>query len=287
VKSEFTVSHRNKKPTGEEKRGGYIKQSASGSPLISVITAVLNARNDLENAIKEVQGQTYANVEHIIIDGGSTDGTAEVLRRNDAEVDYWISEADMGIYDAMNKGVEAAAGEWIYFLGADDAFYSPDTLRLIFEDQWIPDEVAVLLGSVMYPDGRLFKSRFAKSMYFKNTIHHQGVFYRYNLFEGFRYGASASAGSARHYYISGDYQLNFMLFLQGAQYVHVNQIIAKCGRGLSMQGKLLGYLEEISIRHEYLGFFKAMFFDAFTLLRYLYKRIVKTALRLGSQHVRQ
>lgn len=275
MKWEFVESRPNKKLTGGKKGGGYVKQSAPDLPLISIITAVLNARDDLENAIKEVKGQTYSNVEYIIVDGGSTDETIEVLRRNDGAIDYWMSEVDMGIYDAMNKGVEAANGQWLYFLGVDDAFYGRNTLRLVFEDRRIPDEVTVLLGNVMYSDGQLFKSRFAKSMYFKNTIHHQGVFYRRELFDGFRYGMSTLAGSRRRYHISGDYQLNFMLFLKGAKYIHVNQIIAKCGRGLSMQGQLLGYVEEIVIRHEYLGFFKSMVFDACTLLRYLYKRIAR------------
>jgi glycosyltransferase involved in cell wall biosynthesis len=261
--------------SGGRKLRGSAGRSVPGLPLISVITVVLNARNDLGNAIKEVKDQSYTNIEHIIIDGGSTDGTADVLRKNDGRIDYWLSEADMGIYDAMNKGIEAADGEWLYFLGVDDAFYSRDTLRLILEGQSISDEVTVLLGNVIYPDGRLFKSQFDKSMYLKNTIHHQGVLYRRNLFEWFRYGISVSDGSRRCYHISGDYQLNLMLFLQGAKYIHVNQIIARCGKGLSMQGKFLGYREEILIRHEYLGFFKAMFFDSFTLIRYLYKRIVK------------
>ena len=269
-------SHGYKKLTGGKKWSGSLRQSIPGLPLVSVITVVLNARNHLGNVIRQVGDQTYPNIEHIIIDGGSTDGTTEVLRRNDGAIDYWMSEVDMGIYDAMNKGVEAADGEWFYFLGVDDAFYGLDTLRLVFGDHSIPDEVTVLLGNVIYPDGQLFKSRFAKSMYFKNTIHHQGVFYRRNLFDRFRYGMSASAGSRRHYYISGDYQLNFKLFLEGAKYIHMNQIIAKCGKGVSMQGKLLGYVEEIVIRHEYLGFFKSMVFDAFTVLRYLYKRISKT-----------
>ena len=265
-----------KKVTGGKKRGGSLRQSIPGLPLISVITVVLNARNHLGSVIRQIGNQTYPNIEHIIIDGGSTDGTTEVLRRNDDAIDYWMSEVDMGIYDAMNKGVDAADGEWLYFLGVDDAFYRRDTLRLVFGDHAIPDEVGVLLGNVIYPDGQLFKSRFARSIYFKNTIHHQGVFYRRSLFEGFRYGMSALDGSRRRYYISGDYQLNFKLFLEGAKHIHVNQIIAKCGRGLSMQGKLLGYVEEIVIRHEYLGFFKSMVFDAFTLLRYFCKRISRT-----------
>jgi len=267
----------NKKLTGGIKRGGCIKKFKSDLPLISIITVVHNAKNKLQEVIKEVKSQTYSNKEHIIIDGGSDDGTLDVLRKNDGNIDYWISETDTGIYDAMNKGIEAADGEWLYFLGVDDVFDNRDTLKLIFKDRAIPVDIAMLLGNVIYSDGKLFKSRFGKSMYFKNTIHHQGVFYRYNVFEQFRYGASTSGNqSTKQYRISGDYQLNFLLFLQRAKHIYVNKIIAKCGSGISMQGNLSGYIEEIFIRHEHIGFFKAIFFDTFTFLRYFYKKILKT-----------
>jgi len=264
----------NKKLTGGRKRGGCIKKFKPDSPLISIITVVHNEKNKLQEVIKEVRSQTYLNKEHIIIDGGSDDGTLDILRKNDGNIDYWMSETDTGIYDAMNKGIEAADGEWFYFLGVDDVFYNRDTLKLIFKDRAIPIDIAMLLGNVIYGDERLFKSRFGKSMYFKNTIHHQGVFYRHNVFEQFRYGASTSGNqSTKHYRISGDYQLNFLLFLQRAKHIYMNKIIAKCGSGISMQGNLSGYIEEIFIRHEQIGFFKAIFFDTFTFLRYFYKKI--------------
>ena len=248
-------------------------------PLISIITVVHNAQNNLEEAIEDVENQTYSYKEHIIIDGGSTDGTLDILRKKDKDIAYWVSEADQGIYDAMNKGIDAAEGEWIYFRGVDDTFYSRDTLKAIFGDRVIPDDIAMLLGNVIYADGRLFKSRFNSWLYFKNTVHHQGVFYRSKVFDQFRYGDSALGGSNRHYHISGDYQLNFMLFLQRAKHINVEGIVARCGSGISMQGKLLGYVEEVLIRHECIGFFKAIFFNSFTFFRYLYKRMFNKAIK--------
>ena len=123
---------------------------------------------------------------------------------------------------------------------------------------------------------RLFRNRFGKSMYFKNTVHHQGVFYRRGVFERFRYGKSLPSGRTRQYFISGDYELNLLLFLQGAQHIHVNEVIARCGDGISMQGNTRGYVEEILIRHEHIGFLRAIFFDAITLLRYLFKKTTMT-----------
>ena len=265
--------------TGGGKKGGLVKKSSPGIPLISVITVVHNAENMLESAIREVRNQTYSNKEHIIIDGGSTDGTVGILRRNNNEIDYWLSEIDNGIYDAMDKGVEAASGTWLYFLGVDDVFYSRDTLESIFLGREIPGDLDMVLGNV-YNDGRLFKSRFNRSLYLKNTVHHQGVFYRRHVFDRFRYCEPRSSGHHKRYYrISGDYRLNLMLFLQGAKCMHVNKnrAIAVCQRGISMQGKLHGYIEEILIRHQNVGFLKALFFDVFTFFRYLYKTASKKA----------
>lgn len=91
-------------------------------PLISVITAVYNGERYLEQTIKSVINQTYPNLEYIIIDGGSTDGTNNIIQRYKDKIAYSISEKDNGVYDAWNKGVKAARGTWIVFLGADDYF---------------------------------------------------------------------------------------------------------------------------------------------------------------------
>jgi glycosyltransferase involved in cell wall biosynthesis len=168
----------NNKIIGGRRDKGHIKKSLPGLPLISIITPVFNAKNEIERSIDDVQRQTYANKEHIIIDGGSTDGTLEVLQRKDSAIDYWISEADAGIYDAMNKGIDAVRGEWIYFLGVDDYFYRHDTLVSVMESKKIADDVTLVLGNIIYPDGKIFRSRLDKTIHLKNTIHHQGAFYR-------------------------------------------------------------------------------------------------------------
>lgn len=87
---------------------------------LSIITVVLNGAATLEACLKSVSRHTCPGVEHIVLDGGSTDGTVEILKRHAARLSCWHSEPDKGIYDAMNKGLKRATGSWILFLGCDD-----------------------------------------------------------------------------------------------------------------------------------------------------------------------
>lgn len=100
-----------------------------GNPLLTIIVAVLNDKESLERCIESVNNQTYFHKELIIIDGGSMDGTVDILKNNDDKIAYWESEADKGIYHAWNKALDHAKGEWLCFAGADDYFYSIHTLE--------------------------------------------------------------------------------------------------------------------------------------------------------------
>src|SRR3984885_5071370 len=101
-------------------------------PLVSVITAVFNGHEHIAACIESVLRQDYPNVEHIILDGGSTDDTVMILRHYDDQIAFWKSEPDKGVYDAWNKGLEVASGEWIAFLGADD-IYLPGAISTYVE----------------------------------------------------------------------------------------------------------------------------------------------------------
>ncbi|MDZ8023355.1 MAG: glycosyltransferase family 2 protein [Nostoc sp. DedQUE11] len=102
-------------------------------PSISVITVTYNRLQDLSETFSNVISQTYENVEYIVIDGGSQDGTVEFLRQNNEIISYWVSEKDGGIYDAMNKGSLIATGDWIIFMNSGDKFFADDTLALVAE----------------------------------------------------------------------------------------------------------------------------------------------------------
>jgi glycosyltransferase involved in cell wall biosynthesis len=179
------------------------------APLISVIVAVFNGRATLQQCIDSFARQTYANKELIVIDGGSTDGTIDVLRENQNTISYWVSEPDRGIYSAWNKALSQARGEWICFLGADDYFWDTNALaHMGVQLQKLPSSVLVAYGEIMVvnSDGRVIcafggpwgkvKKRFGQLM----SIPHQGTMHRRRLFE--RHGHFDES-----FRIAGDYEL--------------------------------------------------------------------------------
>ncbi len=124
----FLPNHKERKGEGGLRTKSYFKKSYEDKPLISIITVVYNGEKYLEETIQSVINQTYDNVEYIIIDGGSTDGTLDIIKKYEEKIDYWLSEKDSGIYDAMNKGVTLCSGDIIGIVNADDFIYR-DTLQ--------------------------------------------------------------------------------------------------------------------------------------------------------------
>jgi glycosyltransferase involved in cell wall biosynthesis len=241
-------------------------------PLVSIITPVLNCQDVLENHIRMVGSQTYKNREHLIIDGGSSDQTKEILKSESSRLAYWISEPDRGIYDAMNKGIDAASGQWLIFCGADDVFSGPEILEQVFVRHQIDKRARLICGNVIRGDGRKIRSRFSRRLYYKNTLPHQGVFYRRDIFDHYRYGGLKTSSGPYDFKVSGDYHLNFRLYATGAVHQPVDCTIMRCGHGRSMTGGFVGYREEIMIRHLFIGRFNSIIFDFLTLLRYLRRR---------------
>ena len=102
-------------------------------PKISIITVTYNSAKTLEKTIQSIINQSFANYEFIIIDGGSNDGTIDIIRKYEKNIAYWVSEPDGGIYDAMNKGILKANGEWIHLLNSDDYYYDNSVLEKVSE----------------------------------------------------------------------------------------------------------------------------------------------------------
>ena len=115
--------------SGGLRKGGILKKDKKKLPLVSIIMVVLNNKKFLQQSINSVLNQSYKNYELIIIDGKSTDGTLEILKKNNSKIDFWISAKDRGIYDAMNKGIKKSHGSIISMLNSDDIYYK-NTLKI-------------------------------------------------------------------------------------------------------------------------------------------------------------
>ena len=109
--------------SGGLRKRGILKKDKKNLPLISVITVVLNGKKFLQQSINSVLNQSYKNYELIIVDGQSTDGTLDIIKKNNSKIDYWLSERDKGLYHAMNKGIKLSRGSLISILNSDDIFY--------------------------------------------------------------------------------------------------------------------------------------------------------------------
>lgn len=165
--------------------------SNNNIPKLSIITVVYNNREGLSRTIKSVKRQTFTNYEHIIIDGGSTDGTVELIKENEEYIDYWISEKDSGIYSAMNKGIKVAKGEYCYFLNSDDCIAAPNTLEKIFEKvngaDIIYGNLAISRNNKVFRVGKFKKNiRFVDTYCNGSFIQHQASFIKRELFN--KYG---------------------------------------------------------------------------------------------------
>jgi len=148
---------------------GYFKANQAGKPLITVITVVFNGEQFLEETIQSVINQTYDNIEYIVVDGVSTDGSLAIIKKYEDRIDYWISEPDEGIYVAMNKGWVAASSEsFILYLGAGDKILSLPHNMGSFATKDVP------YGNVQV-GSRAFAGRIGFVLKCNNTLHHQAL----------------------------------------------------------------------------------------------------------------
>lgn len=136
-----------KRTEGGQRLKGVLADGGPGQPLVSIITAVFNGAATLERTIRSVREQDHPHIEHIIVDGGSTDGTVEILRAHDDHLAYWVSGPDAGIYDAMNKGILLSRGEWVGLINADD-WYEPGVITRMINEAGSHPGVNILHGDI-------------------------------------------------------------------------------------------------------------------------------------------
>ncbi|MGV8137969.1 MAG: glycosyltransferase family 2 protein [Mangrovibacterium sp.] len=154
---------------------------------ISVITVVLNGSSHIEQTIQSVLNQAYSNLEYIIIDGGSTDGTIDVIKKYQNRITYWESEADKGISDAFNKGIRKATGDVIGIINADD-WYEPDALERIAEEYTSNPEIGIFYGMTAFRRGGNVHLHPVKplahvGLFWGMSLTHPGVFVRKKTYD--------------------------------------------------------------------------------------------------------
>jgi putative colanic acid biosynthesis glycosyltransferase len=248
------------------------RNAMSAVPSLSVIVVCKNPGPRLHAALQSIWEQLHVQAELIVIDGGSTDGSREWLESQCSRLATLVSEPDTGVYDAMNKGLAAAHGEWVLFLGADDRLVGDMVLSEALN--WMKKtEAGVAAGEAAYDDGRIYKLRSHVNPLARNFIHHQSAFYRRSLFE-------ENGGFDASLAIMADYELNVRLWKNHVRFKPLPLRIAACGaRGMSDAGHWRGYREEIAVRHRYFSPGRCLLWDALTMVRYLRKKIVRSIAR--------
>ena len=198
------------KQVGGSRLKGLVKESTHEKPLITIITVVFNAGAELENTIKSVINQPHENIEFIIIDGGSTDDTVDVIKKYEAHIDYWESVADAGIYDAMNKGWLLANNDSsILYLGAGDMI---QTLPIeCIKKLYLTD--TILFGNVKIGEN-IFTSIANWKLRLGNTLHHQALLIPKRLY--------LTAPFDTAYSVYADYDFNARLYKKHCRFLHAN-----------------------------------------------------------------
>lgn len=221
---------------------------------VTVVTAVLNDAGHIEQTILSVISQTDIEIEYIIVDGGSKDGTLELIGKYKDKISLLISEPDRGVYDAMNKGIKYSTGDFVYFLNSGDVLLNPSILSKIKLEE-IKERNAIIYGNVVVAYGNieaLEKPRpfFNSKMKFKGIgICHQSIFFPGKLIRNEKYDLS--------YKIAADYDLVYRLWRKGTEFLYRDLTIAKYdwGKGISSNPyKLLDvYRENARVCHQQLN----------------------------------
>ncbi len=182
----------------------------SESPRISIITVVYNGVLFLEQTIESVINQTYNNIEYLIIDGGSDDGSVEIIKRYADAIDYWVSEPDKGIAHAMNKGIEASTGDYLLFLHADDYLLNEHVIQAAVSQMGGECDIAAFNIIFQNADREIecHSRNFNYWLNFKTSLRHQGVFCARKLFEKL-------GGFDESYRVAMDYELWLRAYREG------------------------------------------------------------------------
>ena len=220
------------------------------APLVSIITVVFNGEKYLEQTINSIANQSYQNIEYIIIDGGSTDKTLDIIRQHEVKIDRWISESDRGLYDAMNKGIALATGEIIGILNSDDLYLENAVLEIVKEYQKIQQPCVIYGDMYKFADeyrtvslhrGDLSDRAFETASI---LINHPTCFVHRSLYENF--------GTFNlEYEVGADRELMMRFHSHNVPFIKLDRAIAKFRLGGTTSNQSLSSIVNREIVQEY------------------------------------
>lgn len=234
---------------------------------ITVITVVFNSVKFIERTIQSVINQSYPNIEYIVVDGGSTDGTVDLLWKYNDYIDYWVSEADNGLYHAMNKALELGQGDYVWFMNAGDEIYDLTTLDSIFRDN--KQLAEVYYGETMVVDTNsqeIGMRRLSipekltwKSLKYGMLVSHQAFIVSAKL--AFNYNTD--------YRFSADYDWMLRVLRNAKKIENTSHILTKfMDGGMTKQNIKAGLKERFSIMRKNYGVFRTLFNHIFMSVRF-------------------
>lgn len=222
--------------------------STSARPLVSVVTVCLNSEKHLNQTIQSVLGQIYDNIEYIIVDGGSTDRTIQIIKKYEGDISCWVSEPDEGIFDAMNKGIGMATGQLVGLLNSDD-WYHKMALEWVVRESLDKPSSDVFHGDiVLVEDGQNYRRVAPRGKCivenFQVCVAHPTFFVRREIYREYKYDC--------RFKISADRDFIMRLYFDGKQFAYINRPITYFrSTGASNQPSFRSVLDRYRIRSRY------------------------------------
>lgn len=246
------------------------------NPKISIVTVVYNGKPFIEQTIKSVLSQTYNNIEYIIIDGGSNDGTLEIVEQYKHQIKFFISEKDNGLYDAMNKSMKHTTGDYILFLNAGDELFDENALSKIFNSTTNAD---VYYGNtaVVNQQGKVVGDRRLKppaklnwkSLRYGMCVSHQSFIAKRVLCEEYNL----------NYKITADIDWVINVLKKSKNIVNTKMYISKyLEGGTSNKNKQTAWLERFKIMVKHYGFFQTIWNHIYIILRFPFHKATKKSM---------
>ncbi len=236
----------------------------SDKPLISVVTILLNEAPYIEETISSVINQTYDNIEYLVIDGGSTDGSLDIIKKYDSDIDYWTTGVGGGIYGQMNEGIKKSSGEYIIFINGGDRFFDERAVGDCIDTLNKKYLIVAGAGGLKYPDGFQVMIKPRPSLHDLPTAHH-AIFFHRDIFKEFGLYDT-------RYTIAADFDLWQKIYLKAKDRVVTKDRIVNLTKldGISSRKRFKVVMEKIEATHKNLSGI-----ELFTTLIFLYSAFIR------------